>query len=150
MYSSKAAISNIVDKKDFNTSSNSNRGLVPGSVNDEQKSVSKKSDDGKRKLVTQKSHHNEPLQISTAQNISNINNIVVNANFNCGLTSNSTILMKEKKLSSGAVTKFDKPQKSTNNTTNNYNSNKTDYYGLIRVNLNQSSIKKDSNKKLKG
>jgi hypothetical protein len=151
MYSSKAAIANVIDKKDNNSSNSNNRLILAGS--DEQKSLSKRSEDGKRKLLTQKVPYNStngPVQISTGQNVSNINNIVVNSNFNCGLSNNSTILQKEKKNSAGAVTKFDKSQKNTNITTTNSNSNKTDYYGLIRLNFNPSSSKKDSSKKSKG
>jgi hypothetical protein len=149
MYSAKSSNLNTFDKKE-NGTTNSNKLIL---ASDEQKSLSKRNEENKRKIITNKlANSGVPVQnIQSGNSSGNVNNFMLNTNMNCGLASNSAILPKEKKSSLGSVNKQDKnPLKISSNNSSNYNSNtKVESFGLAKININPTT-KGNSTKKVKG
>ena len=139
------------DKRDKdNTNIYNNKLIQPD--NDEQKYINKKSDEKGRKLLSNKIGLNNQagtVSMSSGQNVNNINNIILNANFNCGLASTSAILSKDKKTPGGGVIKLEKSMKNSTNTATSYGSNKTENFGITKIIVNPTS-KINSTKRTKG
>jgi hypothetical protein len=137
------------DKRDRDIINNNNKLIQPD--NEEQKYLNKKSDDNRRRLVNSNklglNNQAGTVTMSTGQNVNNINNIILNANFNCGLASTSAILTKDKKTP--GVIKLEKSLKSSSNTATSYGSNKIENFGITKSNVNPTS-KINSTKRTKG
>lgn len=151
MYNIKPSNSNAHDKKENNHNNNK---LILAS--DDQKSLSKNNEENKRKIATNRLGNSGAVQnVAFGMSSSNVNNMMLNTNLNMGVTSNSTVIQKDKKNSLGPITKTEKnPLKISNNNLSNYtniynSNNKVESFGLTKINLNPSS-KVNSTKRAKG